>query len=340
MKAWRVYGANDIRCDELASQTVGPGCVKLKITYSAISLTDRLIFEGALSTDKAPIIIGRQGVGMVTETGAGVTGLQRGDHVAVDTYVPCGTCGNCKAGKTGECEKLLTYGVSEDGFLRDFFVVSENDVYKLPERIKDNEAIFIEHTAMALNAFNRLNVEKGEHIVIVGANIIALILTQIAIYHQAVPIVVDTRQDRLDAAAALGAYYTINSVDTDVQKKIFSLTGGRMAETAVYLANTKMPLNKTLSLVSRGGKAAFAGWGNFEDDMNIPLAPLINKQVSVFGVNNGSKFMASAINMLANKSVKVAQLISKEIAFDEVEGALKEMSESPDKYMKVLVKGV
>ena len=99
MKAWRVYGTGEIRCDELKSQTVGEDCIKVKITCSAISLTDKLVFEGKLSADKLPLTIGRQCVGMVTEVGENVPHLVRGDRVAVDPYGFCKQCANCKAGK-------------------------------------------------------------------------------------------------------------------------------------------------------------------------------------------------------------------------------------------------
>ena len=338
MKAWRVYEAGEIRCDELKSQTVGENCIKVKITCSTISPTDKLVFEGKLSADKLPLIIGRQCVGMVTEVGENVTNVVRGDRVAVDPYGFCKQCANCKAGKQNECEKMLTYGVDEDGFMRDFVVVSADDVYKLPERVRDGDAVFIDHIAMALAALNKINPEKGEHIVISGANVIGIVLAQVAMYQQAVPILVDTLEDILAIAEELGVYYTVNSVDTDVQKKIFSLTGGRMADSVVHIASSQLPLSLSLEYVRLGGKAVVVDWDGAEDDMDVSLKPLLGKQLSLFGVNNGAKNIPSAINMLANKTVSVERLVSKEIEFAEVGKYIKEQIEMPNKYIKILVK--
>lgn len=338
MKAWRVYEAGDIRCDELKSQSVGENCVKVKITCSTISPTDKSVFEGKLSADKLPLIVGRQCVGMVTEVGENVLNVVRGDRVAVDPYGFCKQCANCKAGKQNECEKMLTYGVDEDGFMRDFVVVGSDDVYKLPDRVRDEDAAFIDHIAISLAALNKITPEKGEHIVIVGANVVGIILAQVAMYQQAVPILVDTREDKLALAEELGVYYTVNSVDSNVQKKIFSLTGGRMADSVAHIASSQLPFSLSLEYVRRGGKTVIVDWGDAEDDNNVSMKPVLSKQLSLYGVNNGAKNIPSAINMLANRTVSVERLVSKEIPFAEVGKYIKEQTEMPDKYIKILVK--
>ena len=49
------------------------------------------------------------------------------------------------------------------------------------------------------------------------------------------------------------------------------------------------------------------------------------------------KNMRTAINMLANKSVGVLPLISREISFSQLGSALEEMAKLPEKYLKVVV---
>lgn len=335
MKAWRVYGPKDVRLDDMDSQPVGENCVKIKLLHSAISANDLNVYDGSVKADY-PVIIGRHGIGMVTEVGEGVRTLARGDKVAVSPYACCHACANCLAGKTTECEKMLTFGESEDGFLRDFAVVSQDDVYMLPDRIALKDANFLEHIAMAVNTVSKLDLEKGEHIVIVGAGINGIALAQVAIYYQAVPILIDMHADKLELASKLGVYYTINSVETDPYKKIFALTGGRMAETVAYIAGGSMPFGRTLDYAAKGGRVAVVGW-HIPDDMTAPLSTLMSRRLTVMGVSDIGRNISSAINMLANKSVNVSQLISREIAFDECGTVIREMSENPGKYIKVIV---
>ena len=47
--------------------------------------------------------------------------------------------------------------------------------------IPHNRVVFIEHIATAINTLSKLGVEKGEHIVIVGATVVGLILAQVSL---------------------------------------------------------------------------------------------------------------------------------------------------------------
>ena len=200
MKAWRLHEKGVLTLDELPVQTVGESCVKFKTLAAGLSLTDLLMYEDKVHIGSEPHIVGRQCVGLVTEVGEAVSGFARGDRVAVDPFVPCKSCPPCKAGKYDECEKMVCRGVDDDGFMSDFNVVSSSMIYKIPERIKDSDAVMIEYVALGINTVNKLHLDKGEYIVIVGANAIGICLAQVALYNQAVPILVDVDADRLALA--------------------------------------------------------------------------------------------------------------------------------------------
>lgn len=335
MKAQRIYGPGDVRAEELPSQPVGENCVKIKILKAAVTHSDNLIYEGTRSV-KYPVTLGRHCVGMVTEVGEAVKGYARGNKVAVSPIKACRKCSECAAGRFDSCLNKLEYGVGEDGFFRDFAVVGAEDLYKLPERIEDSEAMFLEQIAMAINIVGKLGLEKGEHIAIVGATVTGIILAQVAIYYQAVPVLMDLRRDRLDVASNFGVYYTVDTTESDAHKKIFSLTGGRMAETCAYMAQGIMPLTRTFDFLSNRGRMAIC-IPDGAKELSADLSVAVKKQLDLFGISGMGKNIPSAINMLANKSVKVAPLISKEVKFDEVPEALKEMGQHPDKYVKVIV---
>lgn len=336
MKAWRIYKPSDVRLEELPAQPVGEKCVKLKVLKSAVSHTDNLVYEGKRSV-KGPVTLGRHCVAMVTEVGAGVTNVVRGNKVALSPFSSCHNCEQCNQGRGENCAQKLEFGITEDGFLRDFAVVHCEDLYKLPERVSDSEALFLEHIAVGVNIIGKLNLEKGEHIVIAGATVTGILLAQAAMYYQAVPILLDVRQDRLDIAASLGVYYTVNTMESDALKKIFSLTGGRLAETCAFMAPQIMPLSRAFNFCMPHGRVAVCDGMSATEGLNADLRTVVDRQLEVFGVSSMGKNMLSAINMLANKSVKVAPLVSREIAFSEVADILEEMKQLPDKYIKVLV---
>ncbi len=336
MKAWKIINQGEAILDELPSQKVAEGQVKVKLTRSALSWIDIAKYDGKV--DPSNVIIGSQGVGMVTEVHESVTNFERGDRVFLGSYNTCDVCPSCKSNKVDECSKLERYGIDSDGYLRDFAVVNADVIYKLPERIVDDEAILIQRITMASNIISKLSLQKGEHIVIVGADVLGLILAQVAIYHQAVPIIIDSHKSNLQIAESLGAYYFINSVEEDVNKKVKTITGGRMAETVCHIVGNHGVLARSLEYCADNGRVVVAGCDINSSELNSAFKTVLKKQLTVTGVNNGAKSITGAINMLVNNAVKVSPLVTKCIEFNEVADTIKECSEDPQRYLKVVVK--
>ncbi len=335
MKAWKVTAEREAVIEETAAQPVGENCVKLKMLTASLNSSERHLFEKGGA--RLPLILGTNGVGMVTEKGEEVSGFERGDYVYVRPMSVCGECSYCKSGKRSECEKSYVYGKTEDGVMRDFVTVPQSDLILLPEKISPTEGTFIESVALAVSAIDRLKLEKGEHIVIIGATNVGLILAQAALYYQAIPILVDMREERLQIAEKMGVYYTINAVDTDSVKKIFSITCGKMAETMAYCLLSGMPVQRAFDCLAARGRAAFVGFDSMDDTLSFNFMPLIEKNIEVYAVSNAIDNYLSAVNMLVSSAVDVKPLVQKIISFDEVGEMLVEIADDVIGYTNIIV---
>src|SRR5436190_2202762 len=88
----------------------------------------------------APIAMGHEPVGEVTEIGDEVMSVAVGDHVVVPFQISCGACDACRAGHSGNCtavRQLAMYGLGAaggdwDGALSDFLRVPYADAMLLP----------------------------------------------------------------------------------------------------------------------------------------------------------------------------------------------------------------
>ncbi|MCH5162279.1 MAG: alcohol dehydrogenase catalytic domain-containing protein [Clostridiales bacterium] len=337
MKAYRIQSPHTIGLDELAAQPVGERCVKLKNLMCGIASTDISVYSGEKQV-AYPIIPGRQCVGFVSEVGPGVS-FARGNRVVAHSHASCHTCKPCKDGHYYDCEKPLLFGVGENGFLSDFSVVSADDVFAIPDRLKDEEAIFTEHTALAINIMSRLGVEKGEHLVIVGASIVGIILAQVAMYYQAVPIVVDMHEDLLDIARQAGVYYTVDTVQEDAGKKILGLTGGHMADACAYMATSTVPLTNAFDYCCKRGRVAIVGRSaNLRDEFKCNIGALIEKNLDLITVTDCGKNYPSAINMLANRTVSVEMLPKHIVPFAEAPAAIENIASGDAAIEKLLIK--
>ncbi|MCH5161074.1 MAG: alcohol dehydrogenase catalytic domain-containing protein [Clostridiales bacterium] len=336
MKAYRIHSIHSMSLDELQVQPVGNNCVKLKNLLCGISPTDVFAYTGKVRANY-PIIPARRCVSFVSETGEGVTNVQRGNRVVVYPQASCHNCKPCKEGKYYACEKPTEFGIEDDGFLSDFSVVSADDVYAIPDRIKNEEAVYIEQTAIAINVINQLQIEKGAHLVIVGATEIGILLAQVAMYYQAVPIVVDMHEDLLDSARQAGAYYTINSVEEDVNKKVLAITGGHMANACAYLYSPSMPLQNVFDCTARRGRVALVGRLN-ADELKCNLKALVDKHLDLISVVDCGKNYPSAINMLANHTIRTDVFHQKIVEFNAVPAAFEEAAANGPDGVNLLVK--
>ncbi len=331
MKAWRLNAPNTLELTDMESQPVGDDCVKIKLKYSAVSESDIMLYSGKIPID-APLVLGRQGIGMVTEVGKNVKNVSRGDIVAIRPFSACGCCQMCASGRMSDCDNLAVYGQSADGFLRDFAVVNANDIYKLPDRLDKKSALLLEHVDMAISAINALKLERGEHILINGASYLGIILAQLALSYQAVPIVVDIDKERL-AVAEKYVYYVLDFSEVDVRKRVMTITGGRMSETVVHIPQCGLPLNQALLLAARNGRVAITGWENTAELSGINVEPILNRQLTVTGINGSNNNFPSAINMLVNKTVQVDFDKMPEVNFANVDQVFKSYNGTGHKFI-------
>src|SRR5580693_651673 len=104
-------------------QLEGPraGEVLVEIKATGICHTDEFTLSGADPEGLFPAILGHEGAGVVVEVGAGVTSVNKGDHV-IPLYTPeCRQCKSCLSRKTNLCTAIRATqgkGVMPDGTSR------------------------------------------------------------------------------------------------------------------------------------------------------------------------------------------------------------------------------
>jgi S-(hydroxymethyl)glutathione dehydrogenase/alcohol dehydrogenase len=102
--AWQAGAPLTIETVDLEGPRAGEVLVEVKAT--GICHTDHYTLSGADPEGLFPAILGHEGAGVVVETGAGVTSLQRDDHV-IPLYTPeCRQCKFCLSRKTNLCQQI------------------------------------------------------------------------------------------------------------------------------------------------------------------------------------------------------------------------------------------
>ena len=136
MKAVQIVRPEELRVIDVEKPSITEhDNVLVRMTAAGICGSDIGIYHGTNAAATYPRIIGHEIVGVVEETGPGVTSVKKGDRVIVNQVVSCGHCYPCSLGRGNVCDNLKVRGVHIDGGYREFLVVPDSDCYLLPDSL-------------------------------------------------------------------------------------------------------------------------------------------------------------------------------------------------------------
>ena len=326
MKAWILEDVGKLTLQESQPTEITENQIKVKIEEVLLNNSDIEIYTGAAKR-KYPFIIGRYAVGVVSVVHDDNPVLRKMDRVVIEPCVPCETCDECKSGDYTNCTNLKELGYNCNGLLQNFIDLPYAQLHTLPDQLSNEKALFVPMIAFCLNIVDALNLEKGRHIAIFGETKQALILAQLISYYQAVPVLISSRVELLDLARELGIFYCFNPEETDVEKELVAVTGGRMCKELILLSNSELNMKDVYNVAAFNANVCLAGYSNKDSKMSV--ANICRKHLNIFGVYNGAGNYSSAINLLVTDTVNVDPLIGSTINFDTLD---KEMAKiNPEK---------
>lgn len=300
MNVWKLIAANSLIKEETALPEREEGKIKVRVTKVFLNGTDASLFNGTGKV-KYPVIPGRFALGIVSED-CEAAGLNKGARVLLHTFLPVADGGTAK--KDFSEEEYVVCGRTGNGFLRDFLYADANALTAIPDSVSDEKALLAEHVALAKATVEALDVQKGQHIAVIGADMLGLFLCQLLIYQQACPILIDSLAVRLDFARSCGVYYTVFA-DDSLLDNVAEITGGRMTDGAIYVTSVTNDKSIPFKVCSREKSAVFCGFRGHDLSINLDL--VMKKHLTVYGVADGAGHVPTAINLLANKAIDTSQ---------------------------------
>ncbi len=261
MKAAVIHGPGKISCDNVQDPTIqNSRDAIIKVTSTAICGSDLHMYSGGIAQPR-PMVMGHEFMGIVEETGSGVSNLKRGDRVVVPFPIACGHCFFCDNHLPGHCENsnpeyygpeggILTekggalFGYSDiyggyDGGQAQYVRVPYADYgpRKVPDNLKDEEVLFLTDIfPTGYTGIDWANVQGGETVAIFGAGPVGLMAAKSAWLRGAEKVfVIDTLQYRLDKAKVVSKCETILWDDKaeDVIEQVRYQTQGRGADVCI-----------------------------------------------------------------------------------------------------------
>src|SRR5690625_2882850 len=206
MTAVQMYAPGDIRTEEVAVPTPGPGEVLMQVAACGVcgSDFDRMYVKGGHTL---PLICGHEFSAYVASLGPGVDEVQVGDLVTVPPMLPCRRCAPCTQGHYSLCVDYDYYGSRRDGAYAEFVAGPAAPLVKVPEGLDPRAAAMVDPSAIALHGIWRSRLRAGDRVAVLGGGgPIGLFAVQWARIMGAAQIVaVDTSEAKAELARQAGA---------------------------------------------------------------------------------------------------------------------------------------
>lgn len=206
MRALTYHGAHNVKVDTVPDPVLEqPDDIILRVTATAICGSDLHLYRGKIPSVEHGDIFGHEFMGIVEETGTGVTAVSPGDRVVIPFVIACGSCFFCQLDQFAACETTNTgrgailnkksipagaalfgyshlYGGVPGGQAEYVRVPKANTgPFKVPGTLSDEKVLFLSDILpTAFQAVKNTEIGAGSSIAIYGAGPVGLLCAAVA----------------------------------------------------------------------------------------------------------------------------------------------------------------
>lgn len=291
---------------------------------------------------KEPMVLGHESAGIVSKVGDAVTSLKVGDRVAMEPGIPCRRCVRCKEGNYNLCVDMRFAATPPyDGTLAKYYKLPEDFCYKLPDSVSLEEGALVEPLAVGVHITRQGGVKPGQSVVVFGAGPVGLLCMAVAKAYGASKIVcVDINEDRLQFARKYAATHEFRSARVSAQENAANLIRecelGPGADVIIDASGAEPCIQTAIHALRVGGTYVQGGMG--KDEITWPITTMCAKELTVKGSFRYSQGdYETAVKFLETGDVKVKELITGSVKFEEAEKAFESVKKAEG--IKTLIQG-
>jgi L-iditol 2-dehydrogenase len=322
MRAVIFHGPRQIRLEDVARPSVGPGQVLLKVGAALTCGTDFKAYRQGhkVLLGDPPSPFGHELSGTVVDVGDGVTTVRTGDRVVAANSAPClARCYFCARGQNQLCENLKLH----NGAYAEYNLVpghiARHNLWKLPQTLPFPSAALAEPLACAVHGVDAVGCAEGETVAVLGAGPMALLLIQTLRARNCRVLVAGRSYENLETAKKAGAHETFSSLDEDIGAAVRKVTEGRGADAVFEAVGRPETWQQSLSMVRKGGRVCLFGGCASGTVVPIDAHRVHYEQLTLHGVfHHTPKYFKAAVDLLAAGKVAVDLLVRESIGLSDV----------------------
>lgn len=266
---------------------------------------------------RAPMVLGHEASGVITEIGSEVQHLKVGDRVCMEPGIPDP---NSKATLQGmyNLDPAVRFWATPPihGVLRPSVVHPAAFTFKLPDNVSYAEGAMVEPVAVGMHAATKAKIKPGDLAIVMGAGPIGMVTALAALAGGCSQVIMtDVQQPKLDLAATLGPITPVNIAKQNLKGIVDELTDGWGANLVFECSGNEKAAAGVFAPLCPGGAVVYVG---------IPLQPIaydvaaaMVKEARVEHVFRYAHVYPRAIALMASGKLNVKPLITDTFRFEE-----------------------
>ncbi len=295
-----------------------PGMVRIRVLRAGICETDLQLISGYMGFSG---ILGHEFVGVAE------TGRYAGRRVVGEINCCCGVCDFCNLELKTHCPNRTVLGIlNHDGAFADVLYLPEENLHVVPENLSNDEAVFTEPVAAALQILQQVDIHDRQTVMILGDGRLGNLCAQVLNRTNCRLRVIGKHREKLalldDLSIATMCLEEVNTQQIRSEHRI---------DVVVDCTGSASGFPLALQLVRPRGtivaKTTVAG------TQDVALAPVVIDEVTVIGSRCGP--FDEALRSLAAGEIDVEPLIAARFPIERAEEALIRAGQSG--VMKVLL---
>jgi len=280
MKQAVMTGLRAIEVRDVEPPSPGPGEVLIRLRSVGVCGSDLHFYRGEFPVPQGSVL-GHECAGEVAGLGEGVTVWAPGDRVALELFVVCLTCEQCRSGNYHLCPSRNGYGLNMPGGLREYMTVPAYALYRLPDEIDFELGALCEPLAVAVHGLRLVDLRFGERVGVLGAGTIGLMAIAAAKAMGATYVAATARHPhQREMARQLGADAVFDA-DTGVPQMTAALGGADVVVETV--GGEAATLGQALGIIGAGGRISVLG--AFTKPVSIHPILFFLKEARIVGSN-------------------------------------------------------
>ncbi|KAF8695233.1 hypothetical protein AX14_001852 [Amanita brunnescens Koide BX004] len=355
-------GPKDLAIEERTLYRPPPGSCQLKVVATGLCGSDLHYYKHGRNGDfavRAPLVLGHESAGIITQVGPEVSQFKPGQRVAIECGIKCRKCDFCLKGRYNLCRNMRFCSSAsvyphQDGTLQRIMNHPAHVLHPIPDNVSYEQAALAEPLSVLIHASRRAQITEGQTVLVFGVGTIGILACAIAKAHNAARVVaIDINQTRLDFAVSNGfASQTYCLARTEPAKSpddqlrhakelaqqalshfgepqgfdvVFECTG---AESAI-----QMSINAAMA----GGKVMLIGMGT--RNIMLPLSTAALREVDIQGSFRYCNTYPEALQLLSSGELgNVEKLITHRFKLEDTASAFDLLSRGQDDQGNMVLK--